>query len=146
MIVLADVDLDGAVDAVVHGAFGQAGQRRSATSRALADVRVRDAFLDRLVGRVADMKVGPGDDPASQTCPVVDTARIANSVKYGKSGTILTASRSRALASREPTAGESPGRSGEAGRGGPGGLLVAVASRRKAPWGFSRTIFPTGNR
>ncbi|MEU7483877.1 aldehyde dehydrogenase family protein [Streptomyces sp. NPDC042319] len=76
VIVLDDADLDGAVDAVVHGAFGQAGQRCSATSRAVVDVRVRDAFLDRLVARVADMKVGPGTDPASQICPVVNPARM----------------------------------------------------------------------
>ncbi|WP_030261309.1 aldehyde dehydrogenase family protein [Streptomyces violens] len=76
VIVLDDADLDGAVEAVVHGAFGQAGQRCSATSRAVVDVRVRDAFLDKLVARVAGMKVGPGDDPASQICPVVNTARL----------------------------------------------------------------------
>lgn len=76
VIVLDDADLDGAVEAVVHGAFGQAGQRCSATSRAVVDVRVRDAFLDRLVARVAGMKVGPGTDPASQICPVVNPARM----------------------------------------------------------------------
>jgi aldehyde dehydrogenase (NAD+) len=76
VIVLDDADLDRAVDAVVLGAFGQAGQRCSATSRAVVDHRVRDAFLDRLVDRVAAMRVGPGDDPASQICPVVDTARM----------------------------------------------------------------------
>ncbi|MFJ8672039.1 aldehyde dehydrogenase family protein [Streptomyces sp. NPDC093589] len=76
VIVLDDADLDRAVDAVAQGAFGQAGQRCSATSRAVVDHRVRDAFLDRLVDRVAGMRVGPGDDPASQICPVVNPARM----------------------------------------------------------------------
>ncbi|MDQ8702712.1 aldehyde dehydrogenase family protein [Streptomyces sp. LHD-70] len=75
VVVCDDADLDRAVDAVVHGAFGQAGQRCSATSRAVVDVRVRDRFLDRLVARVAGLRVGPGDDPASQLCPVVNTVR-----------------------------------------------------------------------
>ncbi|MFF9126272.1 aldehyde dehydrogenase family protein [Streptomyces sp. NPDC014889] len=75
VVVCDDADLDRAVDAVVHGAFGQAGQRCSATSRAVVDVRVREEFLERLVPRVAGLRVGPGDDPASQVCPVVNTVR-----------------------------------------------------------------------
>ncbi|GHB76395.1 aldehyde dehydrogenase [Streptomyces viridiviolaceus] len=75
VVVCDDADLDRAVDAVVHGAFGQAGQRCSATSRAVVDVRVREEFLERLVPRVAALRVGPGDDPASQVCPVVNTVR-----------------------------------------------------------------------
>lgn len=75
VVVLDDADLDRAVDAVVHGAFGQAGQRCSATSRAVVDVRVRDAFLERLTERAAALRVGPGDDPASQVCPLVSPVR-----------------------------------------------------------------------
>ncbi|MDI3384995.1 aldehyde dehydrogenase family protein [Streptomyces sp. B-S-A8] len=75
VVVCDDADLHRAVDAVVHGAFGQAGQRCSATSRAVVDIRVRDRFLDLLVARVAGLRVGPGDDPASQVCPVVNTVR-----------------------------------------------------------------------
>ncbi|MFD4971730.1 aldehyde dehydrogenase family protein [Streptomyces sp. NPDC058424] len=75
VVVCDDADLDRAVDAVVHGAFGQAGQRCSATSRAVVDVRVREEFLERLVPRIAGLRVGPGDDPASQVCPVVNTVR-----------------------------------------------------------------------
>ncbi|MFF2508131.1 aldehyde dehydrogenase family protein [Streptomyces sp. NPDC058067] len=76
VLVCDDADLDKAVDAVVHGAFGQAGQRCSATSRAVVDVRVRDEFLERLVTRVAGLRVGPGFDPASELCPVVNTDRL----------------------------------------------------------------------
>ncbi|WP_206324157.1 aldehyde dehydrogenase family protein [Streptomyces sp. HNM0574] len=75
VVVLDDADLDRAVDAVVQGAFGQAGQRCSATSRAVVDVRVRDEFLDRLVRRVTALRVGPGDDPESQVGPLVSAAR-----------------------------------------------------------------------
>ncbi|MET9532982.1 MULTISPECIES: aldehyde dehydrogenase family protein [unclassified Streptomyces] len=76
LIVCDDADIGKAVDAVVNGAFGQAGQRCSATSRAVVDVRVREEFLDRLVARVAGLRVGPGDDPASRVCPVVNTVRM----------------------------------------------------------------------
>ncbi|MFG2887531.1 aldehyde dehydrogenase family protein [Streptomyces sp. NPDC048297] len=76
VVVCDDADIDGAVSAVLGGAFGQAGQRCSATSRAVVDVRVREEFLDRLVARVAALRVGPGDDPDSQVCPVVNEARV----------------------------------------------------------------------
>ena len=75
VIVLADADLDKAADAIVHGAFGQAGQRCSATSRVIVDVEVKEALLDRVVTRAAALKVGPGTDPTSQICPVVNEDR-----------------------------------------------------------------------
>jgi acyl-CoA reductase-like NAD-dependent aldehyde dehydrogenase len=77
VIVLADADLDKATDAIVHGAFGQAGQRCSATSRVVVDRAVEQELLDRLVERVAAMRVGPGADPDVDICPVVDGGRLA---------------------------------------------------------------------
>jgi alpha-ketoglutaric semialdehyde dehydrogenase len=76
VIVLDDADLDKAADAVIVGAFGQAGQRCSATSRLIVDRRVKDDLLDRLTDRISTMKVGPGDDPASDIGPVVNDDRF----------------------------------------------------------------------
>ncbi|MCX5207018.1 aldehyde dehydrogenase family protein [Streptomyces sp. NBC_00237] len=76
VIVCDDADVDKAVDAVVKGAFGQAGQRCSATSRAVVDVSVREEFLEKLLVRLGELRVGPGDDPESKICPVVNTARL----------------------------------------------------------------------
>ena len=75
VIVLADADLDSAADAVVHGAFGQSGQRCSATSRLVVDRRVEDELLDRVVARAEAMRVGPGTDGSSDIGPVVNAAR-----------------------------------------------------------------------
>ncbi|CAM3453742.1 aldehyde dehydrogenase [Isoptericola cucumis] len=75
LIVLADADLDAAVDAVVHGAFGQSGQRCSATSRVVVDRAVHDELVARLVARVDAMTIGPGDDPAADIGPVVNDER-----------------------------------------------------------------------
>ncbi|WP_433236851.1 aldehyde dehydrogenase family protein [Streptosporangium sp. CA-135522] len=77
VIVLADADLDRATDAIVHGAFGQAGQRCSATSRVVVDREVEQPLLERLVKRVSAMRVGPGAAPDTDVCPVVDAARLA---------------------------------------------------------------------
>lgn len=76
VVVLADADLAAATDAIVKGAFGQAGQRCSATSRVIADVRVVDELVDRLAARVSAMRVGPGTDPASDIGPVVNEDRM----------------------------------------------------------------------
>ncbi|GAA1726761.1 aldehyde dehydrogenase family protein [Isoptericola hypogeus] len=75
LIVLADADLDAAVDAVVHGAFGQSGQRCSATSRVVVDRRVHDELVRRLVARVDAMTIGPGWDPDADIGPVVNDER-----------------------------------------------------------------------
>ncbi|QKW10284.1 aldehyde dehydrogenase family protein [Streptomyces sp. NA04227] len=76
LIVLADADLDAAVDAIVHGAFGQSGQRCSATSRVIVDRAVREQLLDRLVPRVAAMRIGRGDQDWADIGPVVNEERM----------------------------------------------------------------------
>ena len=75
LIVLDDADLDAAVDAIVHGAFGQSGQRCSATSRIIVDAKVHDELLERLVPRVRAMKIGPGSQPDADIGPVVNDER-----------------------------------------------------------------------
>jgi alpha-ketoglutaric semialdehyde dehydrogenase len=76
LIVLEDADLDAAVDAIVHGAFGQNGQRCSATSRAIVDRKVHDALLRRLVPRVRAMRIGRGDQDWADIGPVVNDERL----------------------------------------------------------------------
>ncbi|WP_028921244.1 aldehyde dehydrogenase family protein [Pseudonocardia acaciae] len=76
VLVLADADLARATDAIVHGAFGQAGQRCSATSRVIVDASVRDELVERLVERVDAMRVGPGTDASSDIGPVVNEERM----------------------------------------------------------------------
>ncbi|WP_350274803.1 aldehyde dehydrogenase family protein [Kribbella sp. HUAS MG21] len=75
LIVLADADLDEATDAIVFGAFGQSGQRCSATSRVVVDRAVHDELLDRLVARVGPMRVGRGDQDWADIGPVVNEER-----------------------------------------------------------------------
>jgi alpha-ketoglutaric semialdehyde dehydrogenase len=76
VVVLDDADLDQAVDAVVLGAYGQAGQRCSATSRLVVDQSVKDELLARLVERVGALRVGPGDKEDTDVCPVVNAERM----------------------------------------------------------------------
>ena len=75
VVVLDDADLDKAADAIVHGAFGQSGQRCSATSRVVVDSSVKGALLERLRTRVSAMRVGPGQDPDTDIGPVISAAQ-----------------------------------------------------------------------
>lgn len=76
LVVLADADLEGATDAIIHGAFGQAGQRCSATSRVIVDTRVREQLIKLLEARVGALSVGPGIEPSTDVCPVVNEDRL----------------------------------------------------------------------
>ncbi|GAB3488919.1 aldehyde dehydrogenase family protein [Nocardiopsis coralliicola] len=75
VVVLADADLEKAAEAIVHGAFGQAGQRCSATSRVVVDRAVHGRLLELLGARVAALRIGPGADPESDIGPVVTAER-----------------------------------------------------------------------
>ncbi|MBP1156231.1 MULTISPECIES: aldehyde dehydrogenase family protein [unclassified Paenibacillus] len=58
LIVLADADLEKAVDIAISGAFKSTGQKCTATSRVIVEVGIYEAFRDRLVERTKQLKVG----------------------------------------------------------------------------------------
>src|ERR1700691_1470858 len=58
LIVLADADIDAAVDATVFGAYANAGQICMSTERVIIERGVADAFAAKLVKRVDALPVG----------------------------------------------------------------------------------------
>jgi RHH-type proline utilization regulon transcriptional repressor/proline dehydrogenase/delta 1-pyrroline-5-carboxylate dehydrogenase len=72
VIVDDDADLDEAVHGVVASAFGYAGQKCSACSRAVVLTGVYDAFVNRLVEATRSLRIGPAEDPSSFVGPVID--------------------------------------------------------------------------
>jgi aldehyde dehydrogenase (NAD+) len=58
LIVLADADLDAAVEATVKAGFGCAGQWCTSTSRVLLMPEIAEAYTEKLTARCAAMKVG----------------------------------------------------------------------------------------
>jgi aldehyde dehydrogenase (NAD+) len=68
--VLADADLDMAADTLAAAAFGQAGQRCTATSRLIIDAAVAPALLELLRRRAGACVLGPGLDPATTLGPL----------------------------------------------------------------------------
>jgi len=82
-----DADLDEAVAAVAAGAFGYAGQKCSACSRAIVLAGVYDAFLSRLIEATRSLRVGPAEDPAAFVGPVIDRVardRIRNTIDQAR--------------------------------------------------------------
>ena len=67
-----DADLDEAVNSVVASAFGYAGQKCSACSRAIVLESTYAKFLDRLVEVTRSMRIGPAEDPGAAIGPVID--------------------------------------------------------------------------
>lgn len=71
-LVLADADLDVAVEQVALGAFRAAGQKCTATSRVIVHADVADEFLRRLAARTEGMTVGDALDESVEVGPLVD--------------------------------------------------------------------------
>ena len=82
-----DADLDEAVHGVVAAAFGYAGQKCSACSRAIVLDSVYDVFLARLIEATRSLRVGPAGDPGASVGPVIDDEarrRILQYIDKGK--------------------------------------------------------------
>lgn len=71
VVVMADADLDLAVETVVAGAFGQSGQRCTATSRVLVAAQIEPEFRERLAAAVSALRVGDGMTEGVQVGPLV---------------------------------------------------------------------------
>ncbi len=77
VVITASADLDTAVEGVTRASFGLSGQKCSATSRVYVEDDVYDEFVDRLVKRTAEIKVGDPTDLENWMGPVVDESAVA---------------------------------------------------------------------
>ena len=76
LVVMPDADLNQAMPAIMGSAFGAAGQRCLAGSVCVVvgDEERRAEVRDALVAAAADLQIGPGDDPATDVCPMVSAS------------------------------------------------------------------------
>jgi malonate-semialdehyde dehydrogenase (acetylating)/methylmalonate-semialdehyde dehydrogenase len=91
LVVMPDADLSQAVPAIMGSAFGAAGQRCLAGSVCViaGDGARRAEVREALVAAASALKVGRGDDPATDVCPMVSAAareRIAEAIGRGEGG------------------------------------------------------------
>ncbi len=93
LLVMADAELDRAVEAAYAGAFWSAGQKCTATRRIFVQDTVYDEFRDRLLARMAAGKVGDPTDPDVEVGPVVNEGALEDilaAIERAKSdGTVL---------------------------------------------------------
>lgn len=73
-IIFDDADLDVAVDHALNAVFFHAGQICSAGSRLLLQDGIHDALTERLVARMAGIRLGDGFDPSTQMGPLISAA------------------------------------------------------------------------
>ena len=86
-IVMADADLELALEGVLWGAFGTTGQRCTATSRLILDEKIYDNFIEMLNERAKRIKIGNGLDENVEMGPIINKAQreiIHNYVQIGK--------------------------------------------------------------
>ena len=82
LIIDGDSDLDEAVAGTVKAAFGYAGQKCSACSRAIVLESVYERFCERLKEAVASLQVGPADEAGTFVPPVIDPVARESILKY----------------------------------------------------------------
>ncbi|WP_411145507.1 CoA-acylating methylmalonate-semialdehyde dehydrogenase [Streptomyces sp. x-80] len=71
MLVLPDADLELAADAAINAAYGSAGERCMAISVVVAVGDTADPLIGKIKERAAKLRIGPGDDPASEMGPLI---------------------------------------------------------------------------
>jgi aldehyde dehydrogenase (NAD+) len=94
LVVMADAELDRAVEASYAGAFWSAGQKCTATRRILVQDGVYDDFRARMIARIEAGKVGDPSDPDVEVGPVVNEGameEILAAIERARGdGTVLT--------------------------------------------------------
>ncbi len=86
-IVLADADLDLALDGVLWGAFGTTGQRCTATSRLIVEAPIHDRFVAMVCEAAGALRLGDGLEPTTDVGPLINEAagrKVEAYVEIGK--------------------------------------------------------------
>jgi succinate-semialdehyde dehydrogenase/glutarate-semialdehyde dehydrogenase len=101
-IVFDDADLDAAVEGAIASKYRNAGQTCVCANRLYVQEGVYDEFAKRLAARVAQFKVGPGDEPGVTIGPLIEPAAIAKVEEHvadalAKGASVLTGGRRHAL-------------------------------------------------
>jgi aldehyde dehydrogenase (NAD+) len=85
-IVLADADLDAAVEGSFFGLFWVQGQCCTAASRLFVDGKIHEEFVERMLARTLKQKVGDPFDPATTQGPQISQEQFDKVMGYIDSG------------------------------------------------------------
>jgi len=82
LIVLDDADLATAVSVAINGAFFQAGQRCTASSRLIVTDGIHDRFVEAMVARMKTLVIDDALKPGTEIGPVVDKKQLDKNLEY----------------------------------------------------------------
>jgi aldehyde dehydrogenase (NAD+) len=82
LIVLDDADLPTAVSVAVNGAFFQAGQRCTASSRLIVTDGIHDRFVAAMIERMKTLVIDDALKPGIDIGPVVDARQLGKNFEY----------------------------------------------------------------
>ncbi|PYR91953.1 MAG: aldehyde dehydrogenase family protein [Acidobacteria bacterium] len=82
LVVLDDAEIATAVSVAVNGAYFQAGQRCTASSRIIVTEGIHDRFVDGMVERMKRLVVDDALKPGTEIGPVVDQRQLDKNFEY----------------------------------------------------------------
>jgi aldehyde dehydrogenase (NAD+) len=82
LIILDDADIKTAVDLTVAGGFSLTGQACTGTSRVLITAALKQQYLDALVARIKQLKIGNGMDAAVEIGPLATRQQLDTVLTY----------------------------------------------------------------
>jgi 1-pyrroline-5-carboxylate dehydrogenase len=82
IIVDDEADMDLALKGVITSAYGYSGQKCSACSRLIVVNSIYSEFVERLVDRTKQLKIGPAKDPDTFIGPVINLNAVATISDY----------------------------------------------------------------
>ncbi|GGG02219.1 putative aldehyde dehydrogenase YcbD [Paenibacillus abyssi] len=86
IIIANDADLDLAVEATISGGIRSTGQKCTATSRVIIMREVYDAFKEKLLDRIGQLKVGSGLDAQTWLGPCANENQLRTVLDYIRIG------------------------------------------------------------
>ncbi|ABK05119.1 aldehyde dehydrogenase (acceptor) [Arthrobacter sp. FB24] len=85
-IIFADADFDAALDNALNAAFVHSGQVCSAGSRLIVEESIAERFVDELVRRAEQIRLGGPFDPDAETGPLISAAHRDKVTAYVDKG------------------------------------------------------------
>lgn len=82
LIVLADADMETAVNCALNGAYFSTGQKCTASSRLIVEDPVHDEFVDRLTAKIESLVIDDARKEGTQIGPVVSSSQLKQNFEY----------------------------------------------------------------
>ena len=82
LVVLADADLEVAVNAAIQGSYFSTGQRCTASSRLIVEEKIYPAFVAAVIDKLKSLKVGNALHAGIDIGPVVDQSQLDQDLRY----------------------------------------------------------------